>query len=613
MRDHGVARWLGVCLLIAPLAACGDDDGGLGAVRVTVADQLLDPPDAVIVAEAALDRAGWVVIRADHIGIPAEILGFAPLERGLGIDVEVALARTASDGEVLWAELRYDEGTLGTFEAEVDPPARDGKGDVVARAFTATVLPGARLTEVVVDDQSLSWPFDVVVVRRATVQLDSAWVVVHEDAAGAPGAPIGRARLARGANTNLVMTLDRPALHEEVLWAQIAADAPPVGEYDASVDRPVRDADGEAVARSFVIGAARTTPALEVDDLVKSGDLQRVRVGRASSDGPGWVVVREAGGGGGAGPIVGQRRIGDGVSTNLDIGVGRQVRDGETFWAELYADQGVDGVFEPEGADPLRVGAVAFGITLDLEPAVEVEDEALSLSLRLRVDEARTSRGGWVVAQEDDGGAPGEVLGAVAIGGGVVGGTWLAVARPLEDGEVVWISAWEELGGAAEFDPEVDGIYEDGDGAAALWAVTVAVAAGTPAARLVADVVSGAWAWSTVPAWVGDEDVVGGEITLREGWRYEVRNEAFDAHPLALVLADADDVALDVVQLSQSGEGPLEEDEGVAWVEDDDEATFTVTAALMAAVDAYRCEAHPATLRGAVSYRALPEEPAPEP
>jgi len=360
-----------------------------------------------------------------------------------------------------------------------------------------------------------------------------------------------------------------------------------------------------------VVSAPRTTPRLEVSDLVKSGDLERVRVTAAGSDGPGWVVVREDDGLGSPGPIVGQRLIGDGTHTNLDIGVGRRVRDAETFWAELYVDAGQGGVFEPDGADVRLLGPSPFTITLDLEPSVGVADQTLLLSLRLRVDDARTSRGGWLVAQEDDGGAPGAVLGTTAIPDGIVGGTWLPVARPLVDDEVVWVSAWETLGGGA-FDPALDAPYEDGEGAPVRRAITVTVPLGTPAARLLLDVADGAFTWATVPAWVGLEDLAPGTLTLREGWRYALLNAAADAHPVAFI-ADGGAPGLDVVYLSQSGEGLLEEDADIAWTQDGDALAFTVTEALVASVDGYRCELHPDALRGAVSYRLAPEDPEGEP
>jgi len=94
-------------------------------------------------------------------------------------------------------------------------------------------------------------------------------------------------------------------------------------------------------------------------------------------------------------------------------------------------------------------------------------------------------------------------------------------------------------------------------------------------------------------------------INLIVGKRYRVNNLASLSHPFQ-VLAKSSSVLSDVVLLSEGGTvGSLESDPAVAWTDNGAGQTqFTVTPALVAAMNAsglipgYRCELHPATMRG---------------
>lgn len=90
-------------------------------------------------------------------------------------------------------------------------------------------------------------------------------------------------------------------------------------------------------------------------------------------------------------------------------------------------------------------------------------------------------------------------------------------------------------------------------------------------------------------------------IVLQTGWRYEIVNNGFPAHPLELVTLGADRV-MDMVALSQqpNNDAMLETDMMIDWVEDANTLRFTVAGGFQGAVTGYHCSvpSHP-DMRGA--------------
>jgi plastocyanin len=106
----------------------------------------------------------------------------------------------------------------------------------------------------------------------------------------------------------------------------------------------------------------------------------------------------------------------------------------------------------------------------------------------------------------------------------------------------------------------------------------------------------GASAWE-VTSVEGASDVAGsGEnpsLTLTEGTRYRFVNNGGGAHPLGFQNGS------DEYLLNQDGDGSLEDNSGINYVEDGDGVTFTYTQDLADAVASYRCTVH-ASMEGSV-------------
>ena len=104
---------------------------------VTVANQLPDPANTVVVSEVVSVGPGFIVIHAADNGAPGEVLGNTAVNDGSNSDVSVTLSRDTVPGEVLYAMLHIDAGTVGTYEFPgPDGPATDANGDVITPRFT---------------------------------------------------------------------------------------------------------------------------------------------------------------------------------------------------------------------------------------------------------------------------------------------------------------------------------------------------------------------------------------------------------------------------------------------------------------------------------------------
>ncbi|HEX2906211.1 MAG TPA: hypothetical protein VHO69_05080 [Phototrophicaceae bacterium] len=184
---------------------------------------------------------GWLVIQAGDSAAAGEVLGQAPVHAGRNADVTVELA-AAGQTDVLWATLYTDAGTAGEFE-DADTQI-EANGEAVS--FPIWTTPHIRLSEqaVTTDDAGNS-----VIVVDSALSAGPGFVVIHADDNGAPGAVLGFAPLADGANPDVSVTLDQGTV-TPVVWAMLHTDAGTEGEFEADADVPVTDANGDPIALS---------------------------------------------------------------------------------------------------------------------------------------------------------------------------------------------------------------------------------------------------------------------------------------------------------------------------------------------------------------------------
>ncbi len=102
----------------------------------------------------------------------------------------------------------------------------------------------------------------ILTVSSVDAALDG-FLVIHDDAAGAPGAEIGFAAVSAGANADVTVELDRPVADGEMLHAMLHEDTGVMGTYEMGTDPPAT-LMGMDVSEAFTATVPAGTPAIEV-------------------------------------------------------------------------------------------------------------------------------------------------------------------------------------------------------------------------------------------------------------------------------------------------------------------------------------------------------------
>ncbi len=102
---------------------------GTALYAVTASSQLAG--DDVVIENARLTDAGYVVIHDDSAGTPGAIIGVSDAIVGEYENLVVSLNRASVEGETLYAMVHMDNGD-GEFNAADDEPATEGDELVVS-------------------------------------------------------------------------------------------------------------------------------------------------------------------------------------------------------------------------------------------------------------------------------------------------------------------------------------------------------------------------------------------------------------------------------------------------------------------------------------------------
>lgn len=219
-------------------------------VDVLIVDRVLTPGDA------------WVVVHADDNGKPGMRVGLARVDKGESSNVKVELEDLTTPKVIV--AVHADKGEAGEFDFDMMAPKMspdrpyfvDGKElakVVTVREFGIPTEAGSAAIEVA--DQSGAK--ESLTVARVVAPA-GAWIVVHLDEDGAPGARVGLQHIPAGESTDVSVTLEPLAL-TGTLFVAVHADAgtPDVFEFDMmnkinSADQPYF-VDGDEVATAVSV------------------------------------------------------------------------------------------------------------------------------------------------------------------------------------------------------------------------------------------------------------------------------------------------------------------------------------------------------------------------
>jgi len=133
--------WVQVVLVVSMLLLVAGSALAQGQTpAVEVSDQETDGK-SVVVDKVVYDQAGWIVIHMDADGKPGPVIGWAAIEAGENMNVEVMLKEPLTDSAKLWAMLHTDAGTMGQYEFPGDDVPVKVDDKVVVKPFTASLAP----------------------------------------------------------------------------------------------------------------------------------------------------------------------------------------------------------------------------------------------------------------------------------------------------------------------------------------------------------------------------------------------------------------------------------------------------------------------------------------
>ncbi|MBZ0301906.1 MAG: SH3 domain-containing protein [Anaerolineae bacterium] len=217
--------------------------------HVRMADQIAVHGDSmpamdmapVVLAQSVLAEVdGWLVIHTGTSEGPGPVAGFAPVQAGTNLNVEVTLDQTAPSA-ILWPMLHVDTGEAGVYEFGTVEGA-DGPVMVAGNVVTFPINAAPSIIyEGTLDADSLT-------VTAALIDAPG-WLAIHANNNGAPGPVIGTAPLRPGQNTGIRVSLD-PAAAGTQVFPMLHYDTNEAGVYEFGT---VDGADGPVMVNGAVV------------------------------------------------------------------------------------------------------------------------------------------------------------------------------------------------------------------------------------------------------------------------------------------------------------------------------------------------------------------------
>jgi hypothetical protein len=237
-----LALALASILAVVPVSAAP-----LAASRPGIAVRAQDASVGQITVDSVTAaQDGWLMIWKDENGMPGGLLGFAPVHQSANTSMVVDLKTTGRNGgdditPTLWASLVADSNADIPF-ASPDPSIMPADSvAMVAFGSEAAFAPAPAAPAMGVASSAVSAPIQSKIsVRRqdasdGQVIVDSVsaaqdgWLLIWNDANGAPDSPLGFAAVHQGTSTNVVVDIKTTKRNGDddlsaTLWATLVAD-----------------------------------------------------------------------------------------------------------------------------------------------------------------------------------------------------------------------------------------------------------------------------------------------------------------------------------------------------------------------------------------------------
>lgn len=367
---------------------------------IAVTDQTVDDSGRITVQSVTSLLPAILALYADEGGDPGDFLTFVAVTPGTTNDIALTFNPLQATSTL---HLRL------LADTDQDNTPDDLNAPLVETQFNVTLV--ATLPSLLVNDQAINEAGQLRI-ESATVP-GPAWVVIHNDEAGEPGAVIGFFPLTPETTYPLTITIRwREAVPQ--LQAMLYQDLGERGRFDPTIDLPLI-AQGQSVNSPFHVVLPLDMTLL--DQPVVNGTIT---IERVISNGDGWAVVYNDDGGQ-PGRIVGSAFLEDGLNTLVAVPLVENALTANLFiW--LHEDTGVSGQFEyPIADDVVRVeGRVPTPFALNTRPInyLIATDQPFD-SGEVTVMTVVMGAPGWVVIHNDANGELGEIIGQVWVPAGI--------------------------------------------------------------------------------------------------------------------------------------------------------------------------------------------------
>lgn len=240
----GVALTLGMTVYAFANASKAGEMVGVVTTAKFASLEVMDQPGAkgsIMVAGVKAPGPSWIAVHLDDNGMPGERVGLQAIPAGESTDVEVKIDDVKLTDQLIVA-VHADHGIVGTlefskdnFDASPDKPYFVDGMELAMEVKVATppfgVKAGAGEAAITVADQPGA--AGSLAVAEA-VSPTGAYIVVHLDDDGNPGARVGFQSIPAGTSENVAVKLD-PSVHlTEKLFVAVHADRGVAGtlEFD---------------------------------------------------------------------------------------------------------------------------------------------------------------------------------------------------------------------------------------------------------------------------------------------------------------------------------------------------------------------------------------------
>lgn len=229
--------------------------------QLEVAEDQLDATELAVERVLAPQDA-WLVVHLDDNGKPGLRIGLKRIEKGKSTDVNVELEKVTTDKVIV--AVHADRAEKGEFDFDMMAPTMSADRPyfvdekelakvVTMRRFGVPAETGTAVIEVA-DQPGVAGELKI---ARAVAPTD-AWIVVHLDADGAPGARVGLQRIPAGESADVLVKLDPLPLTEK-LFVAVHADRGAAGLFEFDMMDKINSPD-----QPFFVGKDEVATAVKV-------------------------------------------------------------------------------------------------------------------------------------------------------------------------------------------------------------------------------------------------------------------------------------------------------------------------------------------------------------